>query len=146
MNENIVFVLDNKLQVAYVEQLSANLSINEVNFTNALDSNFIGFYDWLRVANNEINGVRLNPFDFAEEMIQRLPNRSYIRKLSDSAVEIYLTDNFSFIEQNSSDQDFGSCKIYKSETLGYAIGFNIDTLSLTEKQHLDTLIKETQDR
>jgi hypothetical protein len=140
MNEHIILILDNKLKIKYIDQLLPKLRIDHVDFINELESDFIGFYDWLRESDDVIKGVRLVPFDFAEEALTQIPNRPYIQKLHDYGLELYFTDEGNYVDQISCDQDIGRTKLYKSGASDYAIGFNIKNLSFDERRILDDLI------
>ena len=136
MSKNLILVLNGKLKTTYVEQLLPNLSITNVKFGSIIKSDFIGFYDWLRVHENQICGVRISPFDFAKEIIGKIPAQSYTKLQSDGALEIYFSNAANYIQEISCDQDFGSVKIYISDNSEYAIGFNIENLTLIEQQNL----------
>jgi hypothetical protein len=124
----------------YFEQLLPSLTIGNVEFESILSSDFIGFYDWLRSTENQICGVRLTPFDFAEHAISKIKSISYLKLQPDSTLEVYFTNVTNYTEEISCDQDFGRAKIYMSENLVYAIGFNIENLTLKEKEQLDSLV------
>jgi hypothetical protein len=142
--ENLILILSAKLKGIYAPHLLSTFTVNNVSFKNILDSNFIGFYDWLRLNENQICGIRLIPFDFAEDAVRRIPAKSYLKSTSNGTLEIYFTDSTGYIEEMSCDQDFGTAKVYISNDSEYAIGFNTENLTLIEQENLNLLLKENQ--
>jgi hypothetical protein len=144
MSGKLILILSTKLKVIYVERLLPSFVLGDVKFINILESDFIGFYDWLRTSVHQISGVRLTPSDFAEDAVRKTPSQVYTKFQSDGAIEIFFSNAFNFVEEISCDQDFGSVKVYISDNLEYAFGFDIENLTMIEQENLHLLLKENK--
>lgn len=92
---------------------------------------FIGFFDWLRISEENIVGIRVYFFDDLAYTACLL-ERSYAKGVfNNRSIEIlFKGDSFDF--NLSGDQDFTENYVYKSDTGEYLIMFRLDHLTENE--------------
>jgi hypothetical protein len=97
---------------------------------------WIGFYDWLRTSQGELLGVRTWLTDPQVQGIRgELSNNSAV-ELGDADVRVWFSEERSFDEAASGDQDLGTHRIMKFGEGEFALTFNIERLSESELQTL----------
>ncbi len=99
----------------------------------------VGFFDWLRIDEEQVIGVRLTIFDDElDYLVPELARPNYVQQLPDSfGVEIFFTKERQYNPDFSNDQDFMDNWIYRSDDGLLAISFNaqyaIDSLRTNNK-------------
>jgi hypothetical protein len=103
----------------------------------AYDTNWLGFYDWLRTSDGEIIGLRIKLDDAHNRNYSNLIQSFFSGCTSINDVNyIFFKDSKDFDENLSDDADFCDLAIYRSlGTLG--IAFNKPALRVTVKGNQD---------
>lgn len=98
---------------------------------------FIGFFDWLRIREETIVGIRISFFEDLN-YTTILMKKSYVNSaFENKSVELLFTGH-RFDSEFSGDQDFTSNYVYKSEEGDLLLTFGVD--HLTEKE-LNSLLR-----
>jgi len=92
---------------------------------------FIGFFDWLRISEEDIVGIRMFFFDDLAYTASLL-EKSYVKGVFDNRSIEILFKGDSFDLDLSGDQDFTENYVYKSDTGEYLIMFRLDHLTENE--------------
>lgn len=133
----IVHFLRNMFKLYYVDNIvcADRLHINDVVYRKELNSKenegFIGFFDWLRVDNVTIVGIRICYFDNQSynELLKSFP---YIRPSFGGKCMELLFEGNTYDPDLSGDQDFTNNYVFKSESGDYLFTFGLD--HLTDKE------------
>lgn len=97
------------------------------------DSFFLGFYDWLRTADETVVGIRLTLHDGRESLRELLPAWPYVSWLAPSIVEIMFSDADGDIA-DSVDQEFSESRCLRSADGEVALVFDASQLSSEQLQ------------
>jgi len=120
--------------VADVEN-SEQLNIKGVLFrkeSNSKDNEgFLGFFDWLRLDENTIVGIRLCYFEHQAYNVL-LTSYPYIRLTFDGKCMELLFEGDVYNPDISGDQDFANNYVFKSESEDYLFTFGLDHLTRDE--------------
>ncbi len=124
----LIVVLREEIALALTPQCPSEFFVFEnIHYKDLGYDDFVGFYDWLRNTDKRIIGVRCYPweeFSFPYATVRVLP---YVEIDSEEkSVCLFFSDERSFEESLSDDQDFGNNRMYKSDTEEYAISFDAD--------------------
>ncbi len=117
------------------------IELNHITYIKDLKSKssegFIGFFDWLRLDNDSICGIRMCFFDDLpyNNLVLSFPyiKSSFLNKYP----EIFFKGNY-YLSELSGDQDFTNNFVYKSTSGNYLFTFGVD--HLTEKELTSLLI------
>jgi len=96
---------------------------------------FIGFFDWLRVSQHFITGIRLCLFEHQSyyKYLSKLP---YISSTFGNKCYELFFEGEEYIPSISGDQDFTSNYVYESEKGNLLITFGLDHLKVEEIEGL----------
>jgi hypothetical protein len=100
-----------------------------------VNNGFLGFFDWLRINESKIVGVRIC-------FLENQPYNEILKQLfyvtpsfEDKCMEIQFTGN-GYSSELSGDQDFDNNFVYKSADNSYLFTFGLDHLNEQEKSSL----------
>jgi prolyl oligopeptidase PreP (S9A serine peptidase family) len=100
------------------------------------------FYDWLRSGSGAVIGVRYSPSsEDAEKAIGRFPERAYVDKSKNGALEIFFSQRRDYSTENSADQAFGGSEIFVNRKHDWLMSFDLYSLTTTEMDSLRKLAK-----
>lgn len=109
-----------------------SLTVDGESFvTDKPDPDWLGFYDWLRVATGEVIGVRLqldDPSSIASEVLELLC--SVDSRNSRDELYVFFGSQREFEPALSDDADFGGNVLYRGEFGSVALTFNSPTARL----------------
>ena len=108
--------------------------------TSKSNNGFIGFFDWLRVSEDIIAGIRMCYFKdlVYGNILRKLP---YIKSTFDNRCMEMLFGKDDYDPMLSGDQDFTNNYVYISDDGTYLFTFSLDHLT---KKEFDSLIKECE--
>jgi hypothetical protein len=95
-----------------------------------------GFYDWLRDSTSNLVGVRYWPFEDTQFLLQEVAHLRYV-KVAAGRLEIYFHSSDQIDQENSADQDFLYCELFRSDERCYAIAFGLENLNESELASLE---------
>lgn len=119
-------LIDKSYCFGYIDEAQESICIknNNVLYKVHSDSNWLGFYDWLRTKSGDVIGLRIKIDDISKRLESKLIKLFF----SSSDIEgninyIYFGDCKDFVEDSSGDADFCDFSIYySSQSIG--ITFN----------------------
>lgn len=130
----IVNFLSNKFKLLYSRSnlASNSIKIDEVNYeidpNSKTNNGFIGFFDWLRVTEFSIVGIRIYFFEH-QPYSYLLRNFSYIKSSVDNKCCELMFKPSTFNPDLSGDQDFSNTYVYRSAANTYLITFDLGHLN-----------------
>jgi hypothetical protein len=105
--------------------------------TSKKNEGFIGFFDWLRVNEKTIIGIRLSYFDYLKYTALFL-DKPYTKGVFENRSIELLFKECDFDFELSGDQDFTNNYVYESHTGEHLCTFGLDHLT---KEEYDSLLK-----
>ncbi len=119
---NTIYINDN---------ITLNSKLYKVDLVSKNNEGFIGFFDWLRIEDEKIVGLRLSFFDDLS-YTNIFIGKSYVKGVfDDRSIELLFKD-IDYDYDLSGDQDFTNNYVYRSEDGEYLLTFGLD--HLTEKE------------
>lgn len=107
----------------------------EVDNNSKENQGFLGFFDWLRIDESTIVGIRISYLEHQlyNEILMQYPY--VIPTFGNRCMEIFFKKNI-YIPSISGDQDFTNNYVYKSRTEDYLFTFGLDHLTDEELKSL----------
>lgn len=103
--------------------------------TSRENNGFLGFFDWLRISESEIVGIRICFFghQLYNEILQK---HAYVNPTYDGrCMELMFVGN-NYNPEFSGDQDFTNNFVYKSGNNNFLFTFGLDHLTESETKNL----------
>ena len=105
-------------------ELPRTISFNEECFSALADEHeWMGFYDWLRTAENAIVGVRMTPHGNFFGLDDLAAVNAVVAKLFPPQLILVERHSVDFVEKTSDDANFGGNLIYRGDKGSMAISF-----------------------
>lgn len=101
------------------------IEIDGIAYLNKLDLSFLGFYDFLRNADNRIFGVRVWIHEIEDSIRRALSHYSLDSLINNGAVTIEFAGGQEEIPERSCDQEFGFNAIYESDSASVLFCFEV---------------------
>lgn len=140
----LILFLENSFKLFLYNSIYVNdlITINgksyRIDVTSKKNEGFIGFFDWLRINEETIVGIRLSYFDDLSYNALLL-GKSYVKGVFENRSIELLFKGSDFDFDLSGDQDFTNNYVYQSDGGGeYLFTFGLD--HLTERE-LNSLIE-----
>ena len=106
---------------------------------------FTGFYDWLRDGTGKVLGVRYWPFETTEFLCEALASLPYVVVAVDRTyVEIYFAEERDIDAERSSDQDFGTSRLFSADGGAWALALDTAALSPAERLQVAALAADPE--
>jgi hypothetical protein len=129
----LITVLSNTLDCFLTDKIDPEgLTINDICYRNEEGGDWTGFYDFLRTNENMVIGIRYAPLVDDSTFLKTLVQKAYVKLLPNSSVELYFSNDHSFVPELSDDQRFGENMLLRSKEGAYAITFGIEQLNPLE--------------
>ena len=125
--------------------ISLKNKLYKIDSTSKNNGGFIGFFDWLRIEEETIVGIRLNFFDDLN-YYNFLISKNFVKSVYDGrSIELMFKGEY-FNFDLSGDQDFTNNYVYESEDGEYIFTFGLDHLTEDEfnslQEHCEVLTVE----
>jgi len=139
----IIQILNNIFKLFYCDTIISTYNVlkidNEIYSIDILskeNNGFVGFFDWLRLKDSKIVGIRTCYFeDLPYNKI--LSTYKYIGTTYNGKCFEFLFTGENYVAELSGDQDFTNNFVYISDTNNYLLTFGLDHL---EKEELEDII------
>ena len=93
---------------------------------------YLGFYDWLRTAKNEVVGIRVILHDGRDRLRVIVPDREYIKWISADVFQVTFLHDVAIEESGSVDQEFSVSRCLQSEDGTVMLLFDAAALEQTQ--------------
>ena len=117
--------------------LNVDNEIYKIDFNSRENKGYIGFFDWLRLDENKIVGIRTCYFEDLPYN-KFLSTYKYVVSSHNGMCMEILFSNENYDVELSGDQDFTNNYVYSSNSGNYLLTFGLDHL---ENKELELLIK-----
>ncbi len=107
----------------------------KIDFDSKENEGFIGFFDWLRVDESKIIGIRICFFEH-HKYNSILNSYPYADSKNNGKWTEIIFQGSKYREEISNDQDFTNNFVYKSEEGNFLFTFNLDHLTSEELSSL----------
>jgi hypothetical protein len=136
----LLVILGEGVTLKVAERLPAStVQIGEDQFHSPAASEWIGFYDWLRTADDELIGVRQWIDEEFSQVCEGLVRFDSVYMPTSNYAEIYFDSRRAFDAENSDSQSFGGNRIYVSQRSNYMLTFALHWLEDRDRAYLEQI-------